>query len=379
MAERQPPVSNFYIACRNNDIDTVKSLLETMITDEINKLEPNGSTALHAASYYGHHEIIELLLMHGASRSIKNKYNYIPYDEGKTDTIKVLLSRDDNKDRFVGDSNNSIEWIRIGDKIDQEAKAIRKMLKAYSNQNKNKKKKNLINMIDLGSYKDIDKIKRYFDQANELNDPTYIIRAYTEETEFYQRLNRELARVHQLNLTDENQRQLLDFLHLICCHSDLRKYDFQDEIYRGMNMDVNDLKQYEIGAKIMTKTLLSTSKDRRIAEKFATKTGISTGGTTIKKACICKYKIRKAHTALAIQELSVYPQEQEVLIVPYSAFQVVQIQEIRSDYGVITEIELRQCKSHVETHTAIAVGGGLFAAAMGSVVGLFLDNEDDEN
>ncbi|CAF2828928.1 unnamed protein product [Rotaria sp. Silwood2] len=379
MAERQPPVSNFYIACRNNDIDTVKSLLETMITDEINKLEPNGSTALHAASYYGHHEIVELLLMHGASRSIKNKYNYIPYDEGKTDTIKVLLSRDDNKDRFVGDSNNSIEWIRIGDKIDQEAKAIRKMLKAYSNQNKNKKKKNLINMIDLGSYKDIDKIKRYFDQANELNDPTYIIRAYTEETEFYQRLNRELARVHQLNLTDENQRQLLDFLHLICCHSDLRKYDFQDEIYRGMNMDVNDLKQYEIGAKIMTKTLLSTSKDRRIAEKFATKTGISTGGTTIKKACICKYKIRKAHTALAIQELSVYPQEQEVLIVPYSAFQVVQIQEIRSDYGVITEIELRQCKSHVETHTAIAVGGGLFAAAMGSVVGLFLDNEDDEN
>ncbi|CAF3059670.1 unnamed protein product [Rotaria sp. Silwood2] len=379
MAERQPPVSNFYIACRNNDIDTVKSLLETMITDEINKLEPNGSTALHAASYYGHHEIVELLLMHGASRSIKNKYNYIPYDEGKTDTIKVLLSRDDNKDRFVGDSNNSIEWIRIGDKIDQEAKAIRKMLKAYSNQNKNKKKKNLINMIDLGSYKDIDKIKRYFNQANELNDPTYIIRAYTEETEFYQRLNRELARVHQLNLTDENQRQLLDFLHLICCHSDLRKYDFQDEIYRGMNMDVNDLKQYEIGAKIMTKTLLSTSKDRRIAEKFATKTGISTGGTTIKKACICKYKIRKAHTALAIQELSVYPQEQEVLIVPYSAFQVVQIQEIRSDYGVITEIELRQCKSHVETHTAIAVGGGLFATAMGSVVGLFLDNEDDEN
>ncbi|CAF3679282.1 unnamed protein product [Rotaria sp. Silwood1] len=379
MAERQSPVSNFYIACRNNDIDTVKSLLETMTPDQINKLEPNGSTALHAASYYGHHEIVKLLLKQGASKSIKNKYNHIPYDEGKTDAIKALFSRDDNKDRFVGDSNNPIEWIRIGDKIDQEAKAIRKMLKDYSNQNKNKNKRKLINMIDLGNYKDIDKIKRYFDQANELNDPTYIITAYTEETEFYQRLNKELARVHQLNPTDENQHQLLDFLHLICCHPHLRKYDFQGEIYRGMNMDVNDLKQYEIGVKIMTKTLLSTSKDRRIADKFATNTGISTDGTTTKKACICKYKIRKAHTALAIQELSVFPQEQEVLIVPYSAFQVVHIQEVTSDYGVITEIELRQCKSHVETYTAIAVGGGLFAAAMGSLFGLFLDNEDDQS
>jgi hypothetical protein len=379
MATPQLSISDFYHACRNNDIDSVKSLVETMTSDQINKLEPNGSTALHAASYNGHYEIVELLLKKGASKSIKNQYNCTPYEEAKSDAIKQLFSGENVNDRFVGDSNNTIEWIRVGERIDHEAKAIRNMLKAYSGQNKKKKKKILIEMIDLGNYKDIDKIKWYFDQANDNNDPTYILTAYTEQTEFYQRLNRALARAHQLNPTDENQRQLLDFLNLICCHPSFHKYEFQGETYRGMKMDDNDFKQYEIGLKFMTKSLLSTSKVRDIAEKFATKKEAHADGNTIKRACICKYQIRKAHTALDIQELSIFRHEQEVLVKPYSAFQVVNIREITSYYGILTEIELRQCKSFIETHTAIAVGGGLLAVAMGAIGGLFIDDEESQN
>ena len=75
--------SNFYLACRTNNIEEVKKLLETITLDEIDKLEPNGSTALHTACYHGHEEIVELLLEAGADRSIHNKYHFLPFDEAK--------------------------------------------------------------------------------------------------------------------------------------------------------------------------------------------------------------------------------------------------------------------------------------------------------
>ncbi|CAF3980384.1 unnamed protein product, partial [Rotaria sp. Silwood2] len=355
MAASQLSISNFYYACRNNDMDKVKLFLETMMSDQIDKLKPNDSTTLHAASYYGHHGIVELLLKQGASRSIKNKYNCIPYEEGNTVEIKQLFSHENVNNRFLGNLNSTIEWIRVGKHIDQEAKAIRKMLKTYSEQDKSNKKKILIEMIDLGNYEGINKIKRYFDQANDENDPKYILKAYTEETEFYQRLNRELTRAHKLNPNDENQHQLLDFLNLIFCRPSFRN------------------------AKIMTKSLLSTSKAQHIAESFAAKEKAIADGNAIKRACICIYKIRKAHTALDIEELSMFPHEQEVLLIPYSAFEVVNVQEITSNYGILTEIELHQCKSYFQTHKAIAVGGGLFTAAISPIPAFFIDDDQSQD
>jgi ankyrin repeat protein len=46
--------SDFYLACRNNEVEKVKTLLQTLPQDEIDRLEPNGSTALHAVAYHGH-------------------------------------------------------------------------------------------------------------------------------------------------------------------------------------------------------------------------------------------------------------------------------------------------------------------------------------
>ncbi|CAF0795099.1 unnamed protein product [Didymodactylos carnosus] len=220
------PSSDFYYACRNNDIDLAKSLMETMTSDQIDKLEPNGSTALHSASYYGYCEIVELLLKKGTSRCIRDKYNCTPYEEGKTAEIKENL----------------------------------------------------------------------------------------------------------------DQHQLLYILNLICCHPDFIIYEFQGQTYRGMKMDADDLKQYEIGAKIMTKSLLSISKDRSVAEKFAIK------------------------------------MEENV-----DAFQLINIQEINNNYGILIEIELRQCKPFVKTYKALAVGGSLLIAAAGIVTAMFLDDNQNHN
>ncbi|CAF4749805.1 unnamed protein product [Rotaria sp. Silwood1] len=46
-------VSDFYLACRNGDINAVKRMLCDKKRVNINRMEPNGSTALHAASYFG--------------------------------------------------------------------------------------------------------------------------------------------------------------------------------------------------------------------------------------------------------------------------------------------------------------------------------------
>lgn len=74
----------------------------------------------------------------------------------------------------------------------------------------------------------------------------------------------------------------------------------------------------------MTKPLLLTSKVRHITEKFATN----------------------------IQDLSKFPYEQEVLLIPYSAFEVIHIREIKRDAGILTETVLRQCKSDIQIRAA---------------------------
>ncbi|CAF4676196.1 unnamed protein product, partial [Didymodactylos carnosus] len=53
MATNEPPLSDFYIACRDRDVEFVKQMLEKAEYD-LNRLEPNNSTPLHAACYYGH-------------------------------------------------------------------------------------------------------------------------------------------------------------------------------------------------------------------------------------------------------------------------------------------------------------------------------------
>jgi ankyrin repeat protein len=86
--------SDFYMACRTGNIDLVQRLLKTMEKEEVDKVEAsNGSTALHAASFYGHVEVVRCLLNHGASRHIRNKYDNVPADEATNDTIKHMFQR----------------------------------------------------------------------------------------------------------------------------------------------------------------------------------------------------------------------------------------------------------------------------------------------
>ncbi|CAF0954662.1 unnamed protein product [Didymodactylos carnosus] len=98
LSSHEEKCSDFYIACRTNDIDKVKRILKTYKPADIDYIEPCGSTALHAASFYGYYEIVKLLLGCDASKNIKNKFGLTPSQEAKTPQIKNLFDRFGNSD-----------------------------------------------------------------------------------------------------------------------------------------------------------------------------------------------------------------------------------------------------------------------------------------
>ncbi|CAF0937086.1 unnamed protein product [Rotaria sordida] len=87
-----------------------------MTLDEIDQIEPIGSTALHVASYRGHFRIVKLLLEAGADRAIQNKHNCLPFDEALNDDIKELFLRVPNRNRLKSDTG-AIEWELIDDDV----------------------------------------------------------------------------------------------------------------------------------------------------------------------------------------------------------------------------------------------------------------------
>ena len=108
MSEKK--TSDFYWACHEGDVNTVKKLLPKLSSKDIDRIESNGSTALHAASYFGHANIVRLLLDRGANTTIRNKHDKTANQEASTDEIKDLFKSvtkaesDDNNDDEIPQS-----------------------------------------------------------------------------------------------------------------------------------------------------------------------------------------------------------------------------------------------------------------------------------
>jgi len=107
--------SDFYHACSVSDIPRVKYYLNRITIDEINRIEPNGSTALHTAAFHHNAAVVYLLIRNGAIGSITNQYGLTPFEETTSSYIKQLLSHTGNA--------AWIEWTFI-DPPTREAKKI---------------------------------------------------------------------------------------------------------------------------------------------------------------------------------------------------------------------------------------------------------------
>ena len=78
-----------YIAARNGFHNICSFLLKSGCN--INEIQNDGSTALHAAAYYSHQPVVELLLEYGANADKRNKFNATPEEEAATVQIRNCI------------------------------------------------------------------------------------------------------------------------------------------------------------------------------------------------------------------------------------------------------------------------------------------------
>ena len=337
MTSKPPLASKFYYACRNGLIEEVRQQLPKMSLDEINKIQPNGSTALHAACYYGHKEIVQLLLDRGASRSIVNNYKCIPYDEAEKDELKQLFQRQSTI-RFSDDGTGRIDWVKCDAAAEEIASDYRFRHCGFGWKSNNIHHR-LKHIKDEITHTEKECIETFINKAQE--DPFYLLKAYTVESDFYIKLNQDLATKHFGQGTNFGITYFIDFFYN---NPAFEKLSYKGKVYRGMTITHDDLKQYAVGGKVMNKAFMSTTKDRTIAEQFAQRNAThrqKQHGEQIKLSALCTYEIINNRTGLNIENISEYAYEKEVLIGPYSAFAITSIRKINSSY---IEIDLRECE-----------------------------------
>ncbi|CAF4863782.1 unnamed protein product [Rotaria sp. Silwood1] len=176
-------------------------------------------------------------------------------------------------------------------------------------------------------------------KAQETKDPIYLLKLYTAETGFYKILNHTMAKNEAyLKHAEVIMPWAVYFAGMLCRNSFPEPYRYQGQTYRGMRINKKDLRAYKIGIAIVNKAFLSTSKNRSIAEIFSGWNDDLTDRSTFPVLCI--YKIIDRQSSIDLEEVSEFPDEEEVLIMPSTAFRVINIQ--KHSHHSKYEIELEE-------------------------------------
>jgi len=366
-------LSDLYMGCRHNQLEDVRHLLERASLADINRIEPNGSTALHAAAFYGHQEIVKLLLEKGAERTLLNNYHLTPYQEAKTPEIKQLFARTPHTTRFGGLSG-SIEWNVIDPtaaKIVSEYKETEKTwftdVCADNNARYLKEIERYVHK-KLADIKDINQVYYLIDRAIKEKNILLILKAYTLQTAFYNALNVELASTNSVTYIENDAKSHDEYFRywhgpggyaaLIAHHPTFKEYSFIGRSYRGMTLSNGDIKVYIENTVVINKAFLSTSTDRKVAKQFALPvlSCSEDDGNMTKYPALCTYEVRNHGTAFDISSISEYPDEKEVLIMPRTAFRVI---SIKKKYSITRQtmilVELHECspEKYVDTSSPV--------------------------
>lgn len=352
----------FYLACCNDDYKTVQ---ETATLNEIDTIGPDGNTPLHAASMYGHVRIVRLLLRYHASRTIRNQQGLTAEDLAPNEETKAAFKNPirtiSNANHFVA-SSFEVEWVdsyknayRLSYENHEHMK--RWLTKIPLNKLLNAIITECIDKLEFTDEKYREKTKEYLSYAIDLEDPLGLLWAYTcPSANFFNLLNRSLAELGSdfrfattqalinSGYADSEPPQDLGqyiFASLLINHPRFRPYQYTGTTFRGMKVTKKDLAEYNIGDIVMTRSFLSTSKNRSIAELFLDCTDWANY-----PAVICIYKVVNPRSSLQIENMSKVQDEEEVLIVPFTVFQV---KEQRDAYLIkegktypIKEIELEE-------------------------------------
>lgn len=387
--------SSFYFLCKDGKTDEVRQILDakdSLPIEQLNSLQPNGSTALHAATFYKHLDIVQLLLEHGCPRTELNRFGNTAYDEAQTDEMKQLFDRYDLSDRFhetnIGDAismffpevnnenlnvngtNGYVHLFQTKSEIfeyslNQETTAM--WLNFYNwflhtFRTFIEREDLHIDAFDLHNHPDFQEFlkqnlsdpKKYEKtmqrviEAQRRNSIAPLINLYTrEDAGFYRPFNTLLAQSAPNTGMSSHlcDRFIIEFhIH----RQELKRRSFTGITYRGATMSVNDLVIYRhaIESKppgvLGLKTFTSTSKDPLVALKFAFRGSLNED----QKHVLFIFKIlQESSTIFGISDESEYKQEEEVLILPGNLFMVTKVEE--QPNPPLTKIYLQHWKTSI--------------------------------
>ncbi|CAF0910341.1 unnamed protein product [Adineta steineri] len=363
---------DLYKSCKENDINKVTEYLQNINIKILNERIRNGSTALHIASYNGHNEIVQLLLKAGASRTIRNwTYGLTAYEEARTQSTKDLfrINLDDNERDHFSSNDVYIEWMTTSLSPHKKRNYLRKKLNRLQTNRDYYEISKFYEELVKHMYAYIDTLtlsnhikqilKQYFTEMKETYNPVYIIKVYTSTTGFHKYYNEYIAQ-YGIDFFDPFSvdihvdyaiiKSLMKTIAIIMYDKSFSKYRYCGKTYRGMLLTEENLDKYIVHSKIMNKSFLSTSKSKEIAEAFSgCEQEIFLRKTPDKQAIhrsvFCTYIIKNLETALNIETISErISDEEEVLILPFSIFEVKSVQRSLTN---IVQIELEEASDEL--------------------------------
>lgn len=354
-----------YNACCNNDYDTFRGNLVVSSIDAA--LDDQGNTALHIATREGQEEIVRLLLRYHALRTVLNNEGKTAMQMTSNDAIlkfyqTAYRTLEDVKaeNPYVGNESEveSIEWLdsyrnayRISYENHEHMKRwitkvpLKKLLEEIRD--------NYIGKLVFPNPETQTDIKTQVEYGIEENNPMPLAIVYTGASGFCTRLNTDLAKLGsdfrfistRLDYPDnEPPKDLGQYIYasLLINHTIFRPYRHASKTFRGMTVTPEDLAVYAPSKIVITRSFLSTSKQRPVAEFYL-------GLTDIIKfpPIICIYNILNHQSSLCLESFSNFPEEEEVLIVPFIAFEITTVTEITFKWGgkdyPMKQIELVEC------------------------------------
>ncbi|CAF1121537.1 unnamed protein product [Adineta steineri] len=386
--DKQP--SDLYSLCEKGETEKVRKILEgstRKTIDDLVKLEPNGSTALHIATKKGHVDIVRLLLEHRCSRTILNCYGKIAYKYAATPEMQKLFIRSETSDYFHNpetdksvahcfpeDNKNkpSLEYLASfkteedvhQHSLDFQTTAMwlrlfnwfsRTFPSLVQNDNLNLE---TFKLHENNDFKEFLRLKLHgkhetaldeLDEFRRKNSIESLLRIYSnEEIGFYKSLNRQLVDSPQENDTSPHlcDRFIIEF-HLRS--DELAERCFLGTVYRGATMDSSQLLLYEKALEnkprgvITFRAFTSTSEDKDVALNFLLRAS-PLESHQIRVLYIIKTEV-KSPTIVGIADVSEYPHEEEVLFMPGNLFIV---KKLVKDVTVCTRKQ--ECLTVTEIH-----------------------------
>lgn len=346
--------SEFYWACRHGDYQKVKNLMSRLNYEQLSQIEPNGSTALHAATFYGHYKIVQLLLDQGCSRTTLNRYGHTAYEEAQSEQMRSLFLRPSSQ-RFVDeDPTQSFGLMTNADNSDEEDDGIpNKWVKGYANKD-GAREANFMHAIARAPLLMRKVIRSRLEEECKESLETFVHSNVDQRNAFYSRAT-SLYNTFKKERTIESlftlytlqtpiygalQDDCESFTALVYMHlPELKDRAFTGTTYRGSRMTDVDIQAYRWALAqnrrvIETRTIQSTSKSKQKALEFATQPNYSKPFSVLMIfdfPQVCPTAIDLTKISDARPTCSEFEEEQEVTLLPFTLFTIVDIKIDRSE------------------------------------------------